>query len=366
MEFNLGKVAPSWKGAYSSSTTYSKLDIVQYNGSSWISKIDSNTNHTPAEGTYWAMIARAGQWNSWDAQTRQQAVDEVIETIELEGELNIHLITTDTLIVDGYNVYQQLYSHNQAISGLTSYANTINNKVQGISYVDRKTNIDGFKCTNDAEIEGMLDVTDEVRASGYIWRKDANTNVNICDAVQNAVDAISQVSQHTNRLNALEEEMHTTTVKEIETRVSDLEGDFDEVKNNIRNLNTRVNDLEDDVETIKNEVNDPNLLVRTTGLQVYLSGTLQKYLGKINVMPGEVIYATREGGATDSGTEVTLYYTIDATHSCNEGNTIEVGKFTKILDTNTSYYASYSKLGADMYMFSDNDHDTGIITLFIK
>ena len=56
----LAKVVPIPKGTYSSSATYNSLDIVRYNGKSWMCKQDSITNITPAEGDYWMMIAQDG------------------------------------------------------------------------------------------------------------------------------------------------------------------------------------------------------------------------------------------------------------------------------------------------------------------
>lgn len=56
---NAGRVAMVVKGAWSSSTTYSKLDVVSYDGSSYVSIADSNTNQTPSSATaYWQLLAQ--------------------------------------------------------------------------------------------------------------------------------------------------------------------------------------------------------------------------------------------------------------------------------------------------------------------
>lgn len=54
----------SWKGAWSSSTTYGVNDAVSYGGSSWVSVVANNVNHTPAAGAYWALLAQAGSQGS--------------------------------------------------------------------------------------------------------------------------------------------------------------------------------------------------------------------------------------------------------------------------------------------------------------
>ena len=56
----LAKVVPIPKGNYSASATYNSLDIVRYDGKSWMCKQDSISNITPTEGAYWMMIVQDG------------------------------------------------------------------------------------------------------------------------------------------------------------------------------------------------------------------------------------------------------------------------------------------------------------------
>ena len=56
---NLGHVAILPKGEYAAGTSYSLLDCVSYNGSSYLSKIDSNT-YIPTNATYWQKMAQKG------------------------------------------------------------------------------------------------------------------------------------------------------------------------------------------------------------------------------------------------------------------------------------------------------------------
>ena len=55
----LGKVVPIVKGNYSSSTQYAMLDIVYYNGSSYIAKT-SVIGQAPTNTTYWQLLAKQG------------------------------------------------------------------------------------------------------------------------------------------------------------------------------------------------------------------------------------------------------------------------------------------------------------------
>ena len=55
-----GRVLLMPKGAYDPSTTYEMLDIVSYNGSSYIAK-DTTTGNLPTDTTYWQLSAYGGQ-----------------------------------------------------------------------------------------------------------------------------------------------------------------------------------------------------------------------------------------------------------------------------------------------------------------
>ena len=56
----LGRVQPNFRGTYSALTTYNKLDWVNYNGSSYVSKITGNSGHLPTEAGYWQLLASKG------------------------------------------------------------------------------------------------------------------------------------------------------------------------------------------------------------------------------------------------------------------------------------------------------------------
>lgn len=59
---SLGRVQPLFKGDYNNLIAYDKLDVVLYNGNSYVSKIDLNTGHTPANNpSYWQLVAVKGE-----------------------------------------------------------------------------------------------------------------------------------------------------------------------------------------------------------------------------------------------------------------------------------------------------------------
>jgi len=70
-------------GVYSSLTTYTLWNTVQYNGQTFISKVDNNLNHTPTgiSDSYWTLIAAKGAsfiWrNEWSISTSYVANEAV-------------------------------------------------------------------------------------------------------------------------------------------------------------------------------------------------------------------------------------------------------------------------------------------------
>ena len=56
----VGRVQQLPKGEYNAQTTYNKLDIVSYQGSSYICKQDNTTGQVPTNTTYWMINAQKG------------------------------------------------------------------------------------------------------------------------------------------------------------------------------------------------------------------------------------------------------------------------------------------------------------------
>lgn len=60
----LGRVQPNYLGAYSSATTYNKLDYVDYEGSSYICRLNGVSNKVPTNSGYWQLVAHKGDMGS--------------------------------------------------------------------------------------------------------------------------------------------------------------------------------------------------------------------------------------------------------------------------------------------------------------
>lgn len=59
LSIDLGKVAISPKGAYSTATTYERLDLVSHSNGAYLSIKDGNTNHSVTDKTWWFCVVSA-------------------------------------------------------------------------------------------------------------------------------------------------------------------------------------------------------------------------------------------------------------------------------------------------------------------
>ena len=111
--YNLGRFILNPRGNYSSSATYNKLDVVLYNGSSYICKSDGITNKVPTNTTYWHLLAQAGQ-----AVLTPQQEQQIIQT----------LIDGGVVVDPNYNTFTN--EEKQKLAGL----NNPNNGTLTVNY----------------------------------------------------------------------------------------------------------------------------------------------------------------------------------------------------------------------------------------
>jgi len=77
MNYNLGRVLPIFKGEYDNDEIYINLDVVYYNGSSYVAKEETQGN-LPTDTEYWQPIAMAGVLDPEQiADIEQQVIDYV-------------------------------------------------------------------------------------------------------------------------------------------------------------------------------------------------------------------------------------------------------------------------------------------------
>lgn len=113
---NAGRVAMVPKGEWASATAYTRLDVVLYNGSSWVAIADS-TGQVPAEGsTYWQLLASGVDSTNYYTKTQ---VDEKIaasspERVRATWDASASAYTYESA-VDVDTMYQSFYSQGKVL-----------------------------------------------------------------------------------------------------------------------------------------------------------------------------------------------------------------------------------------------------------
>lgn len=126
--YNLGRFILTPRGSYSNNATYNRLDVVLYNGSSYVCKSNNTIGVSPIVTTNWQLLAMAGQATMTEAQKQ-----EIIDTLLAEG-----------VIIDAdYNTFTT--AEKQKLQGLSEPNNGIltlyyNGRIIGRFTADQETN----------------------------------------------------------------------------------------------------------------------------------------------------------------------------------------------------------------------------------
>ena len=100
--YNLGRILPVFKGNWESSYNYFPLDVVLYNGSSYVAKsnIPAGGNN-PSNNTNWQIIAASGELSGNLTPTQEQAIiDSVVQQAGFIVDANY--VHTDNNFTDTY------------------------------------------------------------------------------------------------------------------------------------------------------------------------------------------------------------------------------------------------------------------------
>lgn len=86
MRLNLGKVTCIPRGEYNAEAVYRRLDIVSYNGGSYLVIVDSITGVTPEAGDRYMQIAAAGKDYIITEADKNEITENVL--IGIKGDLD--------------------------------------------------------------------------------------------------------------------------------------------------------------------------------------------------------------------------------------------------------------------------------------
>ncbi len=160
--YNLGRVLPKFCGSYSPTTPYETLDIVYYNGSSYVCNVDDIVNVTPDSSTCWILVARKGA-----------------ETEVTEEQIN--------------SIKQQCLNYLQSAGAVfdSEYVHTSNNFTDAY-----ESKLNGIESGAQVNVQSDWNQTDTT-ADDYIKNKPNITpsDNNFTDAYKSKLDSIDATAQ---------------------------------------------------------------------------------------------------------------------------------------------------------------------------
>lgn len=105
---NLGRVTPVFQGNWNDSTSYSKLDVVYYSGSSYIART-SNSHVTPGtNANVWQIIAIAGSWSDFTNSEKQDILNELRLLFDEQGYLSVDEINAQVIKLGGVDISEAI------------------------------------------------------------------------------------------------------------------------------------------------------------------------------------------------------------------------------------------------------------------
>ena len=149
--FSAGRVLLMPKGAYNPLTTYEMLDIVSYNGSSYIAK-GTTTGNLPTDTTYWQLSAYGGQAANMAGNFAELETSSVASAIHYENDIfvdeNSQLMKATQTINIGDTIDENVNCTPTTVEALISYLSSyvdsldsLNRKIQGAIEIAVQTDL---------------------------------------------------------------------------------------------------------------------------------------------------------------------------------------------------------------------------------
>lgn len=202
----LGKVKVTPKGAYKSGTNYEVLDIVTYNGGSFIAR--SNTSANPTNKTYWQVIAEKGDDYVMTEEDFQAIVREITEDAESIFNQNARSKTEDF----NNNATSKKNDFNSNATSKTSAYNSNADEKVGAYNSNATSKLNAYNTNDTAKTKTyndnaktLLDAYNN-NASSVVTGFNDNAIAKLNEYNRNADTKVANLEERTSELNEMLEE----------------------------------------------------------------------------------------------------------------------------------------------------------------
>jgi len=157
-QITIGRILPIFKGDWSDSTRYSKLDIVYYNGSSYVAKQTSTGQEPVLPSDYWMMVAKGLRWDTMTPSEKQEIINSV--TSVLQDDID----ALDERVTTAESNITSLQSSQSTLQGrVTTAEGNITSLNHGLTTLENDIDtLDGRITTAEDKIEILMESGDSI------------------------------------------------------------------------------------------------------------------------------------------------------------------------------------------------------------
>lgn len=154
--YNLGRICPVFRGDFLLVRSYQKLDVVLWQGSSYVALQDCQGKIPSQYPDFWQAVALSASYSGYTDEEKEQVASDILAQIQQTGTLELNSLT-----VDGMNVSAQ-------ITDLTNWYTSISADLKNTTEMasDALTKAEDIEATvggletnieaNSAEIQALL------------------------------------------------------------------------------------------------------------------------------------------------------------------------------------------------------------------
>ena len=235
----LGKVSVTPKKAYNNATTYKRLDIVTYDGCSYMC-LKTCTGVTPVEGEYWQLLADKGHFTAKDKEEFKKAVVE-----ESKVEINEH---TD-------NKKTELNNYT------TELEKSLENELDTYK-AEKETQMDSHKATLETEMANKKDsLIEEIETAQNGFDANVEEKTNTFNS-----NVKTKTTEFNNNSNAKTEEFNNNSTEKINNFNSNAEEKIADYNKHVETLTSRIADLEEETNDLFNALDTEKI----SGNELYI------------------------------------------------------------------------------------------------
>ena len=362
---DLGKVGITLKNEWSNDTSYERLDVVTYEGSSYVSKIDNNSNSNPSTSpTKWQLIAKHGEFTEqqledFKAEVVADSKEEIDDyTDDKKGELDTYTGTKKSEL-DTYEGTKESELNTYAGGLKDTFDSNASNKTSAFnSNASDKTT--AFN-SNASDKTTAFDNNASSKTGDFNTNASSKTTAFNDNASSKTTDFNTNATNKTTAFDSNATSKTTAFNQNATEKTAEFDANAQEIQNEIDDINELIETELNNVDTEESTRVDINDSAKWYGGLKIIGNTEQaQYTGKNLFNINDVV---AQGGISIDTSDNILTLTATGTNGAQYGR-IEIGGFDGSKTYSFFCNAKKTVSGTDgnpllrVYIYGSNDGST--------